>query len=109
MLRCVIHSMQGPLHWPECTLTPWDQPGWGAAGALPTLARILTPRIPPPLVTLLGEVPSFWSSRTSWLCPGPCGDVCVCLPSLQWNFIQAGAAKALGQALQLNTSLTSLE
>ncbi|KAB0403228.1 hypothetical protein E2I00_015698, partial [Balaenoptera physalus] len=35
--------------------------------------------------------------------------MCVCLPSLQWNFIQAGAAKALGQALQLNTSLTSLD
>lgn len=40
---------------------------------------------------------------------GPRGHVCLCLPSLQWNFIQAGAAKALGQALQLNTSLTSLE
>lgn len=31
------------------------------------------------------------------------------LPSLQWNFIQAGAAEALGQALQHNRSLTSLE
>uniref|UniRef100_G1TTF6 NLR family CARD domain containing 3 n=1 Tax=Oryctolagus cuniculus TaxID=9986 RepID=G1TTF6_RABIT len=33
----------------------------------------------------------------------------VCLPSLQWNFIQAGAARALGRALQLNRSLTSLD
>ncbi|GAB1300609.1 Protein NLRC3 [Apodemus speciosus] len=28
---------------------------------------------------------------------------------LQWNFIQAGAARALGQALQLNRTLTTLE
>lgn len=43
------------------------------------------------------------------LCPGPRGHMCLSPPSLQWNFIQAGAAKALGQALQLNKSLTSLE
>ncbi|XP_025772669.1 NLR family CARD domain-containing protein 3 [Puma concolor] len=43
------------------------------------------------------------------LCSGPHGHTRLCLPSLQWNFIQAGAAKALGQALQLNRSLTSLD
>ena len=65
-------------------------PTWGrAAGALPTLARSSQDLLALPWAT--------------WIC------VCVCLPSLQWNFIQAGAAKALGQALQLNTSLTSLE
>ncbi|EQB77572.1 protein NLRC3 [Camelus ferus] len=37
---------------------------------------------------------------------GPLG---IYLSLLQWNFIQASAAKALGQALQLNTSLTSLD
>lgn len=31
------------------------------------------------------------------------------LCSLQWNFLQAGAAQALGQALQDNRSLVSLQ
>lgn len=33
----------------------------------------------------------------------------LCLCSLQWNFLQAGAAQALGQALQDNRSLASLQ
>lgn len=33
----------------------------------------------------------------------------ICLCSLQWNFLQAGAAQALGQALQDNRSLASLQ
>lgn len=52
---------------------------------------------------------SFPATRPSWALPWATCHTRLSLPSLQWNFIQAGAAKALGQALQLNRSLTSLE
>lgn len=55
------------------------------------------------------------ATRPSWI-PQSLSSVFLChvvmglyLSSLQWNFIQAGAARALGQALQLNRTLTTLE
>lgn len=99
-LRCVTHSMQGPL--------PGTSLGEGCrSSAHPGQDPI------PKDSTHSGHSPG--RSPFFLELPGPPGSAlghvvtCVCLPSLQWNFIQAGAAKALGQALQLNTSLTSLE
>ena len=70
---------------PRCTVShapckgPSLGPAWGrAAGALPTLARISSPGIPPALVTLLGEAPSFWSSQDLLALPWAMWS-CVCV------------------------------